>query len=628
MTNAAFAGRAIQPGFDPYAGHSDTGWFGSKLVKSVSRAATSVVNQAAKGAIAVSAAPGKAGAAVANRVIPGSGKYLKFVAQPTNFITNAAQPYINKYAINSIAGSVNGAINALANPNLNSLVNSAQQALKLSGPLGAVGAGALGAMKAGLQGKNLEAIAWAAAQGAAPESISRALSVAERVRHGGSIIDAALKQAQSSFLPGTSEMLGFNSAVAALKTQASKAGLGEVRRALLTEGSKRAFDAAIGVVSNTVKGSTLEQRANGIPNIALNAGRASVNSMQPNLKSAVDALKNNPGLMSVDPSVLASRLRTNTATVNDAMRRVGSTQMLPWRSMSPHAIAFVRKYNPHAPLIALRHVHTDVSGLDQSGLKYIVEKGDGPWAIAQKLTGNGNRWRELLDVNKDKKPSVDKNVWVGEKLNLPLSWQKPAKVTAVPAVALPAVPLPSIAPIPTVGTAVAVPAIDITPSVVQGKSILVAWSKTDGINQAGLTDYGLNVADLGTTMGPRDTLELASFQNWNNKTLPGANLNTSGALDAATLSALQAWAEARATAALPSGSSATPVVEVIPAVVGGTAPPGVVPALPSGKTATPAVKPQQGGSSMGPIALGAVVGGLLFGVPGAVIGAAGGAAIS
>ncbi len=650
MQNRAECCRAAQPGFDPYSGHSDTGWFGSKLAHSVSHALNSVANQAKKGVTTLENSAVKV-ASIPVHVLPGKlGKAFEYVALPGNVV--------GRMGLSSAANSIRGAINTLQHPNIDNLVASAQQSIKNTGPLGMVGAGALGAMKAGLQGKNLESIAWAAAEGAAPDGIAQAIGAAEKIRHGGSIIDIALKQAQTAFLPGTAELVGFNSAIGALKSQASMSGLGEIRRTLNTEGAKRAFDTAIGTVAKVVKGNSnaLGTRANGIPNIVLERGRSAISATNPQISHVLKAIALNPSLMAVDPHLLASQFGTHVSAIHDAMNRSSKSQLLPWRSMSPHAVNFIRRYAPQSPLMALRHLHTDTAGLDQTGMKYIVEKGDGPWAIAQKLVGNGNRWTELKAVNADKNPSIDKNVWVGEVLNLPASWQKPVSVSKPPSVALPSVPLPSIGPVPSTGIPViATPSIDISPSIVQGKSILVAWSKTDGVNQAGLSDYGSNVADLSTSMGPRDTLELASFQNWNNKTL-GSTLNTTGALDPATLTALQSWAEARATSALPSavtaggaappmpiGTASFPPVVIPEVTIGGTAPPAPppgVPALPSGASPLPTVASknapttatkvaaQKQGGGLAPVALGAVVGGLLFGVPGALVGAAGGAAIS
>ena len=70
---------------------------------------------------------------------------------------------------------------------------------------------------------------------------------------------------------------------------------------------------------------------------------------------------------------------------------------------------------------------------------YVVEKGDGLWAIAQKLTGSGARMSELVAANRDKSPLPEKNIWVGERLRLPASWIKtPAANVPAPAVQPPA----------------------------------------------------------------------------------------------------------------------------------------------------------------------------------------------
>jgi len=381
-------------------------------------------------------------------------------------------------------------------------------------------------------------------------------------------------------------------------------------------------------------------RPGSLPLISLGRKAAQLSAVPSATKAVVDALKHNPALIASSRQLLAQNMRTNGATVNDAMAIIARQRgLLPWRSLAPHTVAFVRKFAPNAPLTALRHAHTNVSGLDATGTVYIVEKGDGPWAIAQKLTGNGNRWKELLDYNKDKNPRIDKNVWVGEVINLPPSWQKPVKASNPRVPALPSVPAPTIAPTPDPVTQATTSASSVVPSILQAKAILAAWGKTDGINQAGLPDYGLNPADMSTSMGPRDTMMLQSFQVWDNKTL-NDGLPTDGNLDAKTLTALQGWATARATSAAPS--SPTPVVsspgipsaplpvEIPAGVIGGTDSTIVVapkPATPATPVVASASKPATGGSGTA-IAVGAVVGGLLFGLPGALVGAAGGAAVS
>ncbi len=610
------------PGFDPYAGHGDTGWFGSKIAHAVSHAVSSAAKGVAKGTVAITKAT---------------------VLKPTELAAKGAI-FTTKFAGKEV---VKGA--KAAAPIVNKALPYVQTVLKNVGPIGMVASGAIGAMKAGLSGKNLESIAWAAAEGAAPSGIDKAIQAAESIRHGGNIISNALSAGVQNFVPGSSEAKGFLTAVETLKRTASKGALGEARRALDSEGAKRAFDAAIGTASKAVQGTGIQSRAMNAISPVLQRVSSPISAVPSNTKAVIDAIKRNPALLSLPHNQVADMLRTNAASVIDAYKQLpNARKLLPWRSMSPRAVSFIRKYHPNAPLTALRHVHTDVSGLDTTGTKYIVEKGDGPWAIAQKLVGNGNRWTELKAVNTDKNPTVDKNVWVGEVLNLPTSWQKPATPAAPPPPApLPAAPAPSAPAMPALPPA-PTPVTDITPSIMQGKAILVAWSKTDGAGASGsLADYGLNVADLSTSMGPRDTQELAAFQKWSN-TAMGTQLNTSGNLDAPTLTALQNWGEKRAAGAA-TQLPATPVVSPVPTASfppvatlpsgqqEGTGVQDLPPAIPSSTSpATPVVAPKQapattantGGSKIAPMALGAIAGGLVGGLPGALVGAAAGAAIS
>ncbi len=530
----------------------------------------------------------------------------------------------------------------------------AQTVLKNSGPIGMVASGTLGAMQAGLSGKSIEKIAWAAAKGAAPSGIDRAIDAAQAIREGKNVVSVALSQAAQSFVPGTPEKLGFETAVAVLKESASKAALGEARRALPNEGAKRAFDAAIGVASETVKGTPLASRAMSIPNIKLEKVRGSISAMTPAMEQAVNTLKRNPSLLSQDRIALARRLGTSPQVVNDAIRRVGQsairTRILPWRAMSGAAASFLRRYVPTAPMNALRLVGSDTQGLDATGTKYIVEKGDYPILIAKKLTGDGNRYRELHAANPQKKIATEgqfkgsfATLYAGEVLNLPLSWQKPVSAPAPVATA------PTVTSVPTASKPELIPT-GVIQGVLQGKVILAAWNQTDGANAAGPTDYGQRPEDLSTSWGPRDTLVCKSFQNWSNK-LGNPLLNTDGVLDSATLVALQAWAEAKAKAAgvalpvplptmapipgeVPSPGQPTTVslpfpmdggpVEVVPElIITGEAP---TPPVPASGEAVPVVA-KKSGSAM-PMLLGGIGGAIVGGPVGMAFGAIGGAALS
>jgi len=588
---------AITPGFDPYIGHSDTGSFFSSIGHAVSSAAKGI---------------GK-----------GVSRATHDLTHPKDLAKDSFS--VAKYSYKNVV-----------KPAVAKGLPIVQTILKDAGPIGMVAGGAIGAMKAGLSGKNLESIAWAAAEGAAPTGIDKAIGAAEAIRHGSNVLKTAINTGLQSITPGSPEHLGYESAISVLKTAANKTALGVARRALPSEGAKRAFDAAVGTVSQAVSANGMSLRANSIPKFSMGRVKGVISTMQPNLKHAVNTLTRNPGLMGQHPLVLAKQFGTTQQTVLDAIRKVSTQRLLPWRSLTPTAARFVQKWHPSAPLSALTHGTADTAGLDQFGTHYIVTKGDSPWSIAQKLTGNGANWTQLKALNTDKKPTIDKNVWVGEVLNIPASWQKPTVQPSAPS-ALPSQPAPS-APTGPV-TPVAAPAISVLPSILQAKAILVAWSKTDGVNQAGLPDYGQNVADLSTTLGPRDNLELQSFQNWDNKT-GNAGLPVSGQLDAETLTALQNWAETRAAQAIPSAS--IPGQVVLPPMVISALPPATpaspglpsLPALPvvapPSQPATPAsVAANKLASSKLAFGLGgAVAGGLAAGLPGAIVGGIAGAVLA
>lgn len=593
---------ALSNNFDPYAGHSDTGWFGSKIAHAISHAAKGI---------------GK-----------GIERGVHDATHPKDLAKDSFS--IAKYSYKNVV-----------KPAVAKGLPIVQTILKDAGPIGMVASGAIGAMKAGLSGKNLESIAWAAAEGAAPTGIDKAIGAAEAIRHGSNVLKTAINEGVTHFVPGSPEHLGYESAISVLKTAANKAALGVARRALPSEGAKRAFDAAVGTVSQVVSANptALMKRANSIPSFNMSKVKGVISPFQPNLKHAIDTFKRNPALMTQHPMVLAAKFGTTQQTVLDAIRRSSTTHLLPWRSLTPNAANFVRKWHPNAPISALTHGTSDTAGLTSDGTQYVVVAGDSPWAIAQKLSGNGANWTQLKALNTDKNPTIDKNVWSGEILNIPASWQKPTATPASPPpIALPSQPAPQAPSGPVIPSLP--PAISIAPSILQAKSILVAWSKTDGVNQAGLTDYGANVADLSTSMGPRDSLELQAFQNWDNKTA-SAGLPVNGQLDAATLAALQQWAEQRAEQAIPSAVTPGEIV-LPPMVIFGSPPPNPNPlpdipnpmvspvpvVAPPGQPATPAsVAANSPPSKIGPMAAGAAIGGVLFGLPGALIGGVAGAAI-
>ena len=79
-----------------------------------------------------------------------------------------------------------------------------------------------------------------------------------------------------------------------------------------------------------------------------------------------------------------------------------------------------------------------------TGGTYTVLPGDFPIKIAQKLTGNGNRWHELIAANPNKKTGADGNfvtLLPGDVLKLPASW---SSAPAPAPIALPSLPPPAL----------------------------------------------------------------------------------------------------------------------------------------------------------------------------------------
>ncbi len=526
---------------------------------------------------------------------------------------------------------------------------SLQEALK-TGAKGAVAIGGQAALK-----HVGEKVKLSSFLGSSKLGIEKAVGAAAALKNGSPVLKKALTAAGKHIKSGSPEHLGFATAVKVLKqTTGNKTAMGIARRALPTEAARRGFDSAIGTVSHTVSRfpGALAQRAGSSFVPVMAKAKGVISPYAPNLSNAITSLGRNPSLMTENPMVLANRFGTTQQTVLQAMKHVGGRRLLPWRSLSPGATSFIKRFNPMANTGWLSHGTNDTAGLDESGTKYIVEKGDSPFKIALKLTGNGNRWTELKSINADKKPPITQNVWVGEVLNLPASWQKPTVIPQSPGPAASSQPAPDR---PT-ATTVSVPQISVAPGILQAKSILVAWSKTDGVNQAGVPDYGSRAEDLSTTFGPRDKLELQSFQSWSTKT-GHAKLVVDGILGPKSLAALQSWAERRAaqaaTAATPTVTTlpeilieasapkpavvvqspglppiaVSPPVVTAPSVPSPVLPPVATPAKPATPATVAATSPSTGGK-LGPALAGAAVGGTLFGLPGAILGGIAGAAMS
>jgi hypothetical protein len=495
---------------------------------------------------------------------------LRLVTPPEAIATHGYDPYaaaetgwFGSGLVRAIKKGVKTTVHAVKSvsriPAVRAALSSAETALKDSGPWGMAANAAIQAMGAGLSGKNLEEIAWSAAEGAAPTGIDRALSVAHNLRRGGNVVSAALGAARGSFVAASPALAGFDLAARTLATSASKANLGAARRALGSEDARRAFDTAVGVVSRAAPAATRMPMSSSAANrraaslahtVAVRRGGRGLSvadplsamraSSAPRVPFAATnhvtalvhaAVANNPSLAAQSPGAVASALGLPTQSTALALRT--APRVLPFRALSSGASAFVRRFAPYAPGAALTG---DTAGLVDNGAVYVVESGDYLTKIAQKLIGDANRYRELMTANPSYPRSADgsnfKNVWTGMRLKLPASWVKPALI-------------PAITPAPT--AAAAAPA---AATVLQAKATLAAWGATDGAGRAGLADYGTQPSDLSTDWGARDKLMLASFSTWANSSR-GTSLTTDGALTSSHADALRAWAEAKAAGVVP-----------------------------------------------------------------------------
>ncbi len=262
-------------GYDPYADVAgDAGWFGSDVVSSI-------------------------------------GKVAKSVA---------------KVATKTIAPMV-----------ANTLVPLARTALKNSGPWGMVANGAISAMSAGFSGKNIGEIAFAAAQGAAPSGIDTALSAARGLARGDSVLNTAIKTGAHAFAPGSGERFAYSVATDALRKGGTKADLGHARRALATEGQRRAFDSAIGMVATAA-------RPGGTGMSALFKG------VQRSLQSQIRERPFTTYRPTLNAPVSLSRLQR---PMQLDVFSIPANRYPRWRALSPFAAKFVRSRAPFVSNVAL-----------------------------------------------------------------------------------------------------------------------------------------------------------------------------------------------------------------------------------------------------------------------------------
>lgn len=217
------------------------------------------------------------------------------------------------------------------------------------------------------------------------------------------------------------------------------------------------------------------------------------------------------------------------------------------------------------------------------GATYTVQAGDFGTKIAETITGNGSRWRELLVLNPEKGDdgTFGLKIFAGDVLKLPSTWQAmaapPAKVPAGP----PAIPVPGLPPgIPTpvfpglppspVGAPPGAQAVVATAqqiAIVQAMLVTFHGKHPDAgfLAPYGATRYGGQGDDLSGTWSQRSQVALASFERWWNTKGKQPPVAQDGYPDEAAVAALQRQTSDDINVPVPGTE--------IPAVAGGMTPP-------------------------------------------------------
>ncbi len=219
---------------------------------------------------------------------------------------------------------------------------------------------------------------------------------------------------------------------------------------------------------------------------------------------------------------------------------------------------------------------------------YVVRSGDTGEKVAARITGDKDRWRELLVTNPSKKdPKFGIALFTGNQLVLPKSWQAPAPsaavvVTTQPVLSTPSSTAPAPAPVivapppPSGGVVAPVPPIAVAPPppmttpapatpaapepVVQTQPAVVASPEQLGLIETMLAafyrahadatwavagaPFGGTPEDFAGVWTPRVQAAVQGFQKWWNGKGKAPNLHTDGMPDEDTVNALAAQTKA------------------------------------------------------------------------------------
>ena len=552
---------------------TETGWFGSKLVKKVGKAVSKVAKVATK--------------------IPG----VKSMVAPISLASDIAKgKNIGKSIVKQ--GKTTVADTRAALP-IAATVASFVPGIGTGVAAGLSGAAALS------QGKSLKDIAADAALGAIPGGLAAraVLRAGIGVAKGQNVLKTVAKEgvryAKERIGGGELVQRGLDIAVAGaqghnLLKSAEAQALDYARThggALVGSAANVALQAAHG--QNIAKAAGRE---------ALSVARANLPSLPANVNSVVSAVTSRIPKVPMNLTRPNFGMPASVSPENIArVRQVSVGRRRP--NMSPKISPTARRTASFRPLSmatrgflvkALPHMAGEISGLSETGAQWIVEKGDTGSKIALKLTGNANRWTELRSVNPkimgrgaDLVKKYGFPIYVNDLVNLPASWIKVSAQT--PAQTAPNAPSPATPP------PVSMPSGDIAAQG-QARTILVAWGKSDGKNEAGIPDYGSQSELMATNWSARDVLQGNSFANWWRR-FGGPPAVDDGNWSETLSVALNRWAEQKANQVTNTALAAGGIV--VPPIAGPVPPPTPAPvaALPSPSISLPS--PWAGASPAG-----------------------------
>jgi hypothetical protein len=517
-------------------------------------------------------------------------------------------------AVTAVArGDLKGAAGALLSP-----AKAAAQLAKTLGPVWdiaatgasfipgvgtAVSAGMAGAAALG-RGESLRDVALSAARGAVPGGPlgQAAFDVAVGMAKGGKRLDkVALDAARATVPGGALGKLAFDRGLRVVQSAARGnlrgAGRALTDRDVLGEAIRAATGRTGGfiggllppAVESVARGMLRNPAMRAMP-VAAVARKFGVdtNVVRHALASVVQAARTGARVLAPAPQL--ARAVAPTVSVDRAIARIAGRAAgaamgpslrggprLRLRSVNRAGLAFLFTMAPGLRKLSaarLRNITlagspTETAGLDVSGAKYTVEKGDYPAFIAKKLTGDATRWKALIAANPQKKVDPKTGnfamLYAGEILNVPASWQKTA---------------------PGGTSGAGLPEADLR----ETKALLLTWGKSDGAKQSGVSDYGARPEDTsGRTWGDRDGFMWTSFATWRNKTAGTKALSDPRPWRASMLAELRRWNAGRATAAPPPktppvGYSDLPVDTPPAAKPPATPPKGTPSTLPQGIT--------------------------------------------